>query len=148
VPAQQRLRADQEGPPRRAREEAAESAEQQTVAGLEAGSTDLAFEDTELVAKGEDLDLEGGFGLPAEDEEFEQGADDGVEETQEHGVRSWRARSAGAGWPPRSGTIISGEIGRPIVLLERHTLSWRPIRGPRQRGPTLATRTRHQRVTG
>jgi hypothetical protein len=48
----------QEGPPGRAREEAAEGAEQQAVAGLEAGSTDLAFEDAELVAEGEDLDLE------------------------------------------------------------------------------------------
>lgn len=37
---------------------------------------DLAFEDTELVAEGENLDLERGFGLPAEEKEVEQGADE------------------------------------------------------------------------
>src|SRR6516225_9451169 len=71
VPAQQRLRADQERPPTRAREEAAQGAEQQAVVGLEVRPADLAFEDAELVAKGENLDLERGFSLPVEDEEVE-----------------------------------------------------------------------------
>ena len=60
----------------------------QPVGGLEAGSTDLTFEDAELVAEGEHLDLERGVGLPAEDQEVEQGADDRVEETQDHGSGS------------------------------------------------------------
>jgi hypothetical protein len=51
---------------------------------------DLAFDDAELVAEGENLDLECGFGLPAEDKEIEQRADDGVEETQDHEQGSWR----------------------------------------------------------
>ncbi len=76
MPAQQRLRADQEGPPGRTREEAAEGAEEQAVGRLEAGPMDLAFKDTELVAEGQNLDLECGFGLPAEDKEVEQRVDD------------------------------------------------------------------------
>jgi hypothetical protein len=36
----------------------------------------LAFKDAELVAEGQNLDLECGFGLPAEDKEVEQRADD------------------------------------------------------------------------
>ncbi len=49
---------------------------------------DLAFEDAELVAEGQDLDLECGLCLPAADEEIEQGADDRVDEAQDHGVGS------------------------------------------------------------
>jgi hypothetical protein len=51
---------------------------------------ELAFEDAELVAEGENLDLERGFGLPAEDKEVEHRADDGVNEAQDHGQGSWR----------------------------------------------------------
>lgn len=65
------LRTYQEGPPCRARKEPAESAEEQSVGGSEAGPMDLAFEDVELVAECENLDLEGGLGLPAADEEIE-----------------------------------------------------------------------------
>jgi hypothetical protein len=57
---------------------------------------DLAFEDAELVAEGENLELERCFGLPAEDKEVEQGADD-VE------------------------AIIAGRITGTIHILERHT---------------------------
>jgi len=76
VPAQQRVCAGQEAPPGRTREEPAEGAEEQAVVRLEAGPMDLAFENTELVAEGENLDLKRGFGLPAEDKEVEQGADE------------------------------------------------------------------------
>ena len=72
MPAQQGLGADQEGSPRRTGKEPAESAEKQTVGGSEAGPLDLAFQDAELVAECQNLDLECGFGLPAEDEEVEQ----------------------------------------------------------------------------
>jgi hypothetical protein len=60
-------------------------AEEQPVGRLEAGPTQLAFEDGELVAEGQNLDLECGFGLPAEDKKVQQRADDGVEEAQDHG---------------------------------------------------------------
>ena len=95
MPAQQRLRADQKGPPGRTEEEPAEGAEEQAVRRLEAGPMDLAFEDAELVAKGENLDLKCGFGLPAEDKEIEQRADGGVEEAQDHGQGSWRPGRGG-----------------------------------------------------
>ena len=95
VPAQQRLRADQKGPPGRPEEEPAEGAEEQAVGRLEAGPMDLAFEDAELVAECENLDLKCGFGLPAENEEIEQRADGGVEEAQDHGQGSWRPGRGG-----------------------------------------------------
>jgi len=93
VPAQQRLRADQEGLPGRTAEEPAEGAEEQAVGRLEAGPMDLAFEDAELMAKGENLDLK--CGLLAEDKEIEQRADDGVEEAQGPGHGSWRQARGG-----------------------------------------------------
>ncbi len=42
----------------------------------------------ERARKPDELGHKRGLGLPAEDEEVEQGADDGVEETQDHGVGS------------------------------------------------------------
>jgi hypothetical protein len=59
---------------------------------------DLAFEDAELVAEGENLDLECGFGLSAEDKEIEQRADDGVKQAQGHGGDhgDWVAANVGA----------------------------------------------------
>jgi hypothetical protein len=90
VPAQQRLGADQEGPPGRARKHAAEGAQEQAVGRPEARPMDLAFEDAELVAEGKNLDLECGFGLSAENKEIEQRADDGVKQAQDHGRGSWR----------------------------------------------------------
>jgi hypothetical protein len=104
VPAQQGLRADQEGPRGRARKDAAEGAEQQAVGGLEARSMDLPFEDTELLTEGENLDLERGLALAAEDEQIDQEADDGVDEAEDHEVgsrRSGRTRCKlryGFGW--------------------------------------------------
>ncbi len=70
-------------------------AEEQPVGRLEAGRTQLAFEDGELVAEGQNLDLECGFGLPAEDKKVQQRADDGVEEAQDHGEGSWRLGRGG-----------------------------------------------------
>src|SRR5262249_51820938 len=95
VPAQQCLRADQEGSPGRTRKHAAEGAQKQTVSWLEAGPMDLAFEDAELVAEGENLDLKCGIGLVAVDKEVEQEADDGVEKAQDHRQGSWRPGRSG-----------------------------------------------------
>jgi len=39
----------------------------------EARRTDLTLEDAELIAEGVDLDLEGGIGLQANEEEVDQG---------------------------------------------------------------------------
>ena len=57
---------------------------------MQAGPADLAFEDAELMAECKNLDLERGIGLPGEDEEIEQAADDRVEDIQNHGVGSCR----------------------------------------------------------
>jgi len=88
VPAQQRLRADQEGPPDRTGKETAKGGEDQPVAVPEARPTDVALEDADLMAEGENLDLEGGLAPLAKEEELDQGADDGVEETKDHGLGS------------------------------------------------------------
>jgi hypothetical protein len=85
---QQRLRADQKGAPGRSRQETTEGGEDQAVAKLEARPTDLALEDAELVAEGEDLDLEDGIALHANQKEVDQGADDRIQETQDHGLGS------------------------------------------------------------
>ena len=70
---------------------------------------DLALEDAELVADGENLDLQCGFGLPAEDKEIEQRADDGVKEAQDHGQGSWRPVGANVGVAAVDG-IIGGRV--------------------------------------
>ena len=57
MPAQQGLGADQEGPPGRAREDPAESGEDQAIGWPEAGQTNLALKDMELLTEGENLDL-------------------------------------------------------------------------------------------
>ena len=49
---------------------------------------DLAFEDPELLTEGENLDLERGLALAAEDEQIDQEADDGVDEAEDHEVGS------------------------------------------------------------
>jgi hypothetical protein len=79
---------------------------------------DLAFEDADLVAEGQNLDLECGFGLPAEDKEVEQGADDGVEEAQDHGQGSWSGRISALPVSRRSSEVASQGT---IHILERHT---------------------------
>lgn len=48
-------------------------------------TADLALEDAELVAEGENLGEQGVVGLMTLDEDIEQGPDQGVEVAQEHG---------------------------------------------------------------
>jgi hypothetical protein len=79
---------------RQAGEEAAEGAEKQAIGRSEARSMDLAFEDAELVTKGENLGPDGAVGLAAEDEEVEEGPDEGVEEPEDHGSRGSRIEDA------------------------------------------------------
>ena len=58
------------------------------VGGVEARPMDLPFEDAELVTEGENLDLERGPGFPAADEQIEEGADEAVDEAEDHEVGS------------------------------------------------------------
>ena len=69
------LGADQQRPPRRAREDAADSGQDQAISRLKARPVNLAFEDTQPVTKGENLDLERGVRLPSEDADIEQRPD-------------------------------------------------------------------------
>jgi len=85
VPVEQSLRADQEGGPSGPWEDLAQGGEEQTVTGLEARPADLAFQDAELMAEGENLDLKIGLGPLALDQELEEEADDAVQEGQKHG---------------------------------------------------------------
>jgi hypothetical protein len=57
---------------------------------LPAWTLNLALEDAELVAEGEDLSLEPEFGLTTGEEGIEEEADQGVEESERHG-RGWRS---------------------------------------------------------
>ncbi len=68
------------------------------------------------MAEGEDLDLEWGFDLPAEDKKVEQRADDGVEEAQDHG--DWVGADVGT-LPVLRRSSETASQGT-IPFLERH----------------------------
>jgi hypothetical protein len=91
VPAEERLRAGEQGLPGVASEESAESGQQEAIDRLPAWTLNLALEDAELVAEGEDLRLEPEVGLTTGEEGVEEEADQGVEESEQHGRGSWRS---------------------------------------------------------
>ncbi len=109
VPAEQRLGANEQRRPSRARQHAAQGREQRAIHALPAQAADLAFEYAELVAKGQDLGLEPEFGLAASQECVEEEAHEGVEECAQHGGGAWqlpvaaasglRFRVCSRGWP-------------------------------------------------
>lgn len=129
VPVEQSLRADQEGGPSEPREDLAQGGEEQTVTGLKARPADLAFQDTELMAEGENLDLEVGLGLLALDQEVEEEPDNAVQEGQKHGWDHGEQGRPAADptCPSRASTIPS----RPISFFERHKLDHRQLRSGR-----------------
>jgi len=88
VPAEESLGAGQEGEPIRPREDAAGGGEEDAIGRLPAWAADLAFEDAELVAKGEDLGAESGVRVAADDQDVEEDTDDGVGEGAEHDPRA------------------------------------------------------------
>ena len=92
-------------------------AEKQAVGVLETRPTDLALEDAELVAEGENFDLERGLGLPAEDNEVEQRADEGVDGTRDHGWEHDGPGRTTAGRPPGRAWSSAALLGsRPSFL--------------------------------
>jgi hypothetical protein len=113
VPPEQGLGAGQEGEPGGPGEDAADGCEEDAIGGLPAWTADLAFEDAELVAEGEDLGAEPGIGMVADDQDLEEEADDGVGEGAEHDPRAsqrcriWRNGRIAASW--RSG--VNGTRG-------------------------------------
>jgi hypothetical protein len=75
VPSEERLRAGEYGLPGVAREESAESGEEEAIGRTPARTLNLALEDAELVAEGEDLSLEPELGLTTGEEGTEEEAD-------------------------------------------------------------------------
>jgi len=86
---------------------------------LEAWTVDLALEDAQLVAEREDLGEQGVIGLPALDEGVEQGADQGVEDSQEHGQRIMTAQAGPDARPLDRVRSSAGCSATVIVLLEQ-----------------------------
>jgi hypothetical protein len=92
VPAEDGLRADQEGRPGWSRQPAAERCQEQTISGLPARTLGLALEDANLMAEKENLGLEARLRAAADEEEIEEQAEEAVEEGQEHDAASSQAR--------------------------------------------------------
>ena len=84
VPAEQGLRAGQQGAPCRSRQAPADGGEEDAIGWSPAGTGNLAFEHAELVAESEDLGAESGVRAAADDQELEQETDGGVGEGAEH----------------------------------------------------------------
>jgi hypothetical protein len=78
----------QEGEPGRPREDAAGGGEEHAIGWLPAWTADLAFDDAELMAEGEDLSAELGVRVTADDQDLEQKADDSVGDEAEHDPRA------------------------------------------------------------
>lgn len=78
MPAKEGLGPRQEGGPERTREDAADGGEEDAIGVLPGWSVDLALEEAELVAEGENLGTELGVGVTAEDQDLEEESDDGV----------------------------------------------------------------------
>ena len=96
VPAEQGVGAGQEGEPGGPREDAADGGEEDAIGGLPSWTADLAFEDAELVAEGEDLGAEPAIGMVADDQDLKKEANDGVGKGPEHDPRaSQRCRTRG-----------------------------------------------------
>jgi hypothetical protein len=83
VPAQQRIRADAERAPRRAREDAAERGEQQPVALLEPRPVHLPPQDRQLVTQPEDLQLLRTFAAREQHDQREQPAREDVQKRRD-----------------------------------------------------------------
>jgi hypothetical protein len=84
MPSEQRLRAGKERSPGRPGQSPAKGGEEEAVAGTPAGSADLTFEHSKLVAEGENLSAEPGVWPAVDDQDLEQEANDGVGEGEDH----------------------------------------------------------------
>src|SRR5262249_23677310 len=93
VPAEQRVRAGQQGLPIRPRQGAADGGQEETIGGLPARAADMSLQHTKLMPEGQDLGLEPGPGATADDQDLEQEVDS-VEEGEEYG----RGSSHSAQW--------------------------------------------------
>jgi hypothetical protein len=90
MPAQQRLRCDEEAGPTVAWENAADGGEQGAVGGFQLGPGGLPLEDGELVAQHQDLQVLGGVTAGEQGEQLDGAAQGQVGESRQH-----------EGWPPQ-----------------------------------------------
>ena len=133
MPAQERLRADQERDPDRARQASAETGERQTISRPPARPLDLALEDTQLVSEDQELQPEVGVGPLAVDEGVEEQTEGGIEDREKHGQASWQVGPLPGAGPlavPRSGFLDrTGRIRRvcqtPFAIACRTALASR-----------------------
>ncbi len=84
VPAQQRLRSNEEARPARPWQYAADRGEQRPIGGLQLGTWGLAAEDHELVAQDEDLQVLGGVTAGEQHEQLDGTAQHEVGELRQH----------------------------------------------------------------
>jgi hypothetical protein len=80
MPAEKRLRRDEERTPRRALEQATGCGEEHAIPATESGTGDLAAEDPELVPEHQQLNLGRALEDRGGDHQPEDGAEDRVEE--------------------------------------------------------------------
>ncbi len=90
MPAQQRLRGDEEARPAGSWQHAADRGEQGTVGWFQLGSRNLAAEHDELVAQHQDLQILGSIAADEQAQELDGAAQGQVGESGQH-----------AGWPPQ-----------------------------------------------
>jgi len=127
VPAQQRLRLDQEAGPAGPWQQAADGGEQGAVGGFELGSWELAAQDGELVAQGQELQVLGGVAAGEQREQLDAAAQREVGQLGEHQVASGiRGEEAGASTLPsrrwRESQLTQGVSAFP------HPTSYPPAR--------------------
>jgi len=128
VPAQQRLRPDEETGPAGSWQDAADGSEQGPVGGFELDSWSVAAEDRELVAQDQDLEILGSVATGELGEELDGAAQRQVGESWQHrvGLRSGDSSgvtvaSRGDGTPQLKGPV---RISAPYELPEHQISIW------------------------
>jgi hypothetical protein len=102
VPAQQRLRLDEEAGPAGSGQDAADRGEQGPVGRFQPGTRDLATQDRKLVAQHHDLQVLGGITAGCQREQLDGTTQGQVGKVRQHPEASDVPASSGSGPPVRS----------------------------------------------
>ena len=92
MPPKQGLWAGQQGSPSRPGQDSTDGGEQEAIAWLPAGSANLSFQYSKLVAEGQDLGAELGVRPTVDDQGFQHQTDNGVGKRKEHDGRGSQRR--------------------------------------------------------
>src|SRR5439155_11691966 len=84
VPAEQRLRRDEDRSSALARKQAADGGEVSTIGGSQPRLADLPSQDPQLMPKHQQLDVLGVLGAPAANEQLQKGSKSEIGEREEH----------------------------------------------------------------